>query len=61
MNDESERIWKKAVVSQWRCYDETCYEVLGKTTKGSNRMDGVSAEVRIGHLQNATLKQCVEK
>jgi hypothetical protein len=39
MNNESERIWKEAIVAQPRYHPEICFEGLRKATKASVRME----------------------
>jgi hypothetical protein len=57
VDSELERTWKKRSLPNLRYYPSACLEGLRNTTKTSARIVGVSAEVRTGHLPNASQKR----
>jgi hypothetical protein len=55
VNDELERIWEEAVVTEPIYYPRIYWVQLGKTTKTSVRTSGVSDGIRTEHLSNTNL------
>jgi hypothetical protein len=50
LNDESERVWKKEVIDQFKVLPCNGMEDLGKNTKYLIKTVGVRAAIRAGYL-----------
>jgi hypothetical protein len=56
MINEREKIWKEAIVAYSRDYPDICLKVVRKITRTSVRIAGVPTGIRIGDIQNTSVK-----
>jgi hypothetical protein len=57
MTEKLERIWKEAVMAEWRYYPGNCFERLRKTTNTSAMIANVPAGIPAEHLPDKSLER----